>query len=399
MSHWSPIMSGLPDMVVTVPGEQSDQKIAPVESRLLEVARLGLIGDVRSLRQQLRNLQRSGPSAYLSAEARIQLASLIADSSADAPLRAATRANGLDAREVGVPGGAEEVIDAERPVLDSPVASGLDRLLREHSRRHLLEEANLTPTSRVLLTGPPGSGKTMAARWLASELGLPLCSVEPAAVMSSLLGESAKALAAAFRGAASRPCVLFLDELDVFARRRSDTQDVAEAKRLVNTLLLELDRVPDRVVVIGATNHPEVLDQAVMRRFELRLEFAKPSQRARVELMRNALFDAGRDVADPVVRAVASAAKGRSASDIVAVTRAALRRSIIDELPIDIALVTQFIAARFTGRSNAAIYARATAIHALMASGLGVERIAELAATTPATVQDMLDRPVLFEDA
>ncbi len=318
------------------------------------------------------------------------MAALVIDSDADAPLRAVARSLGTQPvtyHEVGRP---EPVFDPEQPVLDPSLREALARLVREHERRHLLEEANLAPTSRVLLVGPPGSGKTMTARWMAGQMGLPLASVEPSAVLSSLLGESAKALAAAFRAADRQPCVLLLDELDVFARRRSDINDIAEAKRLVNTLLLELDRLSDRIIVVGATNHPEALDPAVVRRFQLQLNFAPPSESARARIMRGVLERAGRTVPDEVLHALAVASSGRSASEIVDIAVAAIRRSIIDEEPLEPAFVSQFVGARFVGRSDTANKARLRVVTTLTAAGYTPEQLAPLIGSTTSTVLAML---------
>lgn len=372
------------------PSSDSAARADALEDRLLEIARLGLVGDARSLRQQLRNMQRTGRAAPLSSQARTRLAALVVDTDADAPLRAAARAVSAQPtlpHDVGRP---EPVFDAEQPVLDASVRDALERLVREHEHRHLLEEANLSPTSRVLLIGPPGSGKTMTARWLAGRVGLPLAAVEPSAILSSLLGESAKALAGAFRTADRQPCVMLLDELDVFARRRTDINDIAEAKRLVNTLLLELDRLSERVIVVGATNHPEALDPAVVRRFQLQLSFATPNELGRAEIMRSVLERAGRNVPEVSVAALAAVTGGRSASDIVDTAVAAIRRSIIDEVPVEAAFISQFVGARFVGRGEAANRARLGVVSALTDAGYSAERIAPLVGSTSPTVMAMV---------
>jgi SpoVK/Ycf46/Vps4 family AAA+-type ATPase len=219
----------------------------------------------------------------------------------------------------------------------------------------------------------------MTARYIAEELGLPMLTVEPAQVLTSLLGESARNLAEVLQAAKQIPSVVFLDELDAYARRRSDASDVAEPKRLVNTLLLELDRWPERSVLIAATNELSVIDEAVLRRFQMQVQFPMPTAAARASIISVALRRADRTLPESLITSVAATTEGRSGSEISEITMSALRRSIIDGLPMDRALISQFFATRFAGRGKSALAARrAIAEHLQTEAGMSPGEIAHL---------------------
>lgn len=150
-------------------------------------------------------------------------------------------------------------------------------LIEEHRRADLLRSYNLAPRHRVLLAGPPGNGKTSLAEALATELALPLLIVRYESVIASYLWETAVRLSRLFEQVRTRRCVLFFDEFDVVGKERGDVHETGEIKRVVSSLLLQIDDLPSHVVVITATNHPELLDRAVWRRFQLRLELPIPS--------------------------------------------------------------------------------------------------------------------------
>lgn len=151
-------------------------------------------------------------------------------------------------------------------------------LIEEQGRADLLRSYGIEPRNRILLSGPPGNGKTSVAEAIASELMLPFYVVRYEGVMSSFLGETAARLDSAFEFARSRRCVLFFDELDTIAKERSDEHETGEIKRVVSTLLLQIDRLPAHVVFVGATNHSELLDRAAWRRFQVRAELGAPSR-------------------------------------------------------------------------------------------------------------------------
>lgn len=162
-------------------------------------------------------------------------------------------------------------------VLPEIVENALRELLEEHRRADLLRAHNLEPRHRVLFTGPPGNGKTSLAEALATELALPLLVVRYESVIASYLGETAVRLSKLFEQVRTRRCVLFFDEFDVVGKERGDVHETGEIKRVVSSLLLQVDELPSHVVVATATNHPELLDRAVWRRFQLRLHLPRPT--------------------------------------------------------------------------------------------------------------------------
>lgn len=169
--------------------------------------------------------------------------------------------------------------------LTTVTQSAIRDLIEEHERADLLRSYNLEPRHRLLLVGPPGNGKTTLAEAIAYELSLPLLVVRYEAVVGSYLGETAGRISQLFEHVRSRRCVLFFDEFDAIAKERGDPHEVGEIKRVVSSLLLQIDRLPSYVVVIAATNHPELLDRAVGRRFEVWLELPMPTLRERTEFL------------------------------------------------------------------------------------------------------------------
>jgi SpoVK/Ycf46/Vps4 family AAA+-type ATPase len=165
-------------------------------------------------------------------------------------------------------------------VLPPPVVAALNELVEEQHRAELLRSYNLEPRNRVLLAGPPGDGKTTVAEALAQALMIPLFVVRYEAVVASYLGETSSRLQRLFDHVRTRRCVLFFDEFDTLGKERGDEHETGEIKRVVSTLLLQVDRLPTHVVVVTATNHPELLDRAVWRRFQLRLHLPHPDRAA-----------------------------------------------------------------------------------------------------------------------
>lgn len=168
-------------------------------------------------------------------------------------------------------------------VLSAEARQSVAQLVEEHCRRDLLRSHGVEPRHRILLVGPPGGGKTSLAEAIAAELAVPLLSVRYEGLIGSFLGETASRMEALFDAVRVRPCVLFFDEFDVVAKERGDTHETGEIKRVVSSLLLQVDRLPSHVVVIAATNHADLLDRAVWRRMQLRLGLPQPTRAAKIE--------------------------------------------------------------------------------------------------------------------
>ncbi len=161
-------------------------------------------------------------------------------------------------------------------VLPEMVLETCRELVEEQQRRQLLQSHGLEPRHKILLVGPPGNGKTSLAEALASEMMVDLLVVRYDALIGSFLGETAARLSKLFEDVRSRQCVLFLIEFDTVAKERGDENETGEVKRIVSSLLLEIDDLPPHVVTVMATNHSELLDRAVWRRFEAVLELPPP---------------------------------------------------------------------------------------------------------------------------
>jgi SpoVK/Ycf46/Vps4 family AAA+-type ATPase len=158
-------------------------------------------------------------------------------------------------------------------------------VVEEQHRAEVLRAYNLEPRHRILLVGPPGNGKTATAEALASELSVPLMVLRYESVITSYLGETSAKIGRVLEDVRRRHCVLFMDEFDTLAKERGDQHDTGEIKRVVSTLLLQLDQLPSHVVVCAATNHMELLDRAVWRRFQVRVELPMPNREQRTRFV------------------------------------------------------------------------------------------------------------------
>lgn len=201
------------------------------------------------------------------------------------------------------------------PMLSDRVRIGLEQLINERKQIDHLAELGLEPSRSAMFVGQPGVGKTLTARWVAQQLGVPLLVLDLTAVMSSLLGRSGANLRTALDYAKSRSCVLLLDEIDAIAKRRSDDADIGELKRLVTVILQEVDEWPSSGLLLAATNHPELIDPALWRRFDLVVEFDAPSHGDVQQAIKRFLGADGSDL-EKWLNSLALLYRGESYSDI-----------------------------------------------------------------------------------
>ena len=163
-------------------------------------------------------------------------------------------------------------------VLSKTCRTAVDQLVEEQQRSSLLRAHSLDPRHRLLLAGPPGNGKTSLAEAIAESLAVPFFVVRYEAMIGSYLGETAGRLGRVFDYVRTTPCVLFFDEFDAVGKERGDIHETGEIKRVVTSLLMHIDELPSYAVIIAATNHSELLDRAVWRRFQLRLRLPAPGE-------------------------------------------------------------------------------------------------------------------------
>lgn len=218
-------------------------------------------------------------------------------------------------------------IRAEAPLFNSTVSHALATILEESSNVEALSAIDLTPPKTCLIFGPPGTGKTRLALWIARKLGLPVVLVRLDGLVSSFLGTTARNIGNLFTFANRHRCLLMLDEFDAIAKVRDDPQEVGEIKRVVNALLQNLDTRREIGLTIGITNHPKLLDPAVWRRFEVQLEIPKPDFQVRKSIAAHLMPPV--EPPDSHLRLIAWFTEGATGAEIEAVVRTYKKASAI----------------------------------------------------------------------
>lgn len=170
-------------------------------------------------------------------------------------------------------------------VLDENLVTSIKEFVEEHQRADILKSYGLTPRNKILFAGPPGNGKTSLAEAVAYELMYPMLVVRYDSLIGSYLGETASRLKKVFELARTQRCVLFFDEFETLGKERGDTRETGEIKRVVSSLLLQVDRLPSHTIIITASNHPELLDRAVWRRFQIKCELKNPNKQQIIKFL------------------------------------------------------------------------------------------------------------------
>ena len=211
----------------------------------------------------------------------------------------------------------------------------LNNFIEDAHNIDALARGGIASRLALMLSGLPGTGKSLLAGHVASQLGRPLYVVRLDSVISSLLGDTAKNVRAIFDYIPTGNAVLFLDEVDAVAKLRDDRQEMGELKRVVNTVIQGLDSLDDGSVVVAATNHPQLLDPAIWRRFPYQIEIDAPETDVRESMWAHFLF---KDEETEISTLLASLSSGLTGAEIEQIAMNARRRLLLTgstELPLD----------------------------------------------------------------
>jgi SpoVK/Ycf46/Vps4 family AAA+-type ATPase len=213
-------------------------------------------------------------------------------------------------------------------ILPQHLDSELKQLVIETRMTGKLEEKGLRPRRRLLLSGPPGTGKTLSAAALAGELKFPLFTVLLHGLITKYMGETAQKLRLVFDAVRTTRGVYLFDEIDALAGARGSENDVGEARRILNSFLQFLDENAGPSIIVATTNLPQILDKAILRRFDLVLPYEMPNGTAIEKAMRRRLI--GFDANAVHWSDITSKAAGLSTADVVSAAEDAARRSVLD---------------------------------------------------------------------
>ncbi len=215
-------------------------------------------------------------------------------------------------------------------VLNSSLDCQLKRIIREQRQASQILEHGLSPRRKLLLMGPPGTGKTMTAAVLAGELGLPLFQVRLDGLITKYMGETAAKLRQVFDATDRTRGVYFFDEFDAIGSQRGLTNDVGEVRRILNSFLQMIEQDDSHSLIVAATNHPEVLDHALFRRFDDILHYELPDELHIAGLLKSRL---GQKSAKGVSwKRLARKAKGLSYAEIVRACDEAMKEAIMEKM-------------------------------------------------------------------
>ena len=213
--------------------------------------------------------------------------------------------------------------------LDDTTRSRIDRILLEQRNRKTIFEHGMQPIRKLLLVGPPGTGKTSTAAVLAGELGLPLFSIQLDGLITKYLGETAAKLRLIFEAIQQTRAVYFFDEFDALGGERGAKNDVGEIRRVLNSFLQFLEQDESDSIIVAATNHPQILDRALFRRFDSVIEYQLPSRAVVEKVIRSRL--ALLDTSQIEWNKALEATEGLSHSDLTRACEHAAKNAILQK--------------------------------------------------------------------
>lgn len=211
-------------------------------------------------------------------------------------------------------------------VVGEATRAQIKQVLAEQRQRHGLTEHGFHPIHRLLLEGPPGTGKTMTAAVIAHELDLPLMTIRLDSVLSKYLGETGSKLRLLFEAAASQRAVYLFDEFDALGGDRSGN-DVGEARRILNSFLVFLEQASPASIVVAATNHRAILDRALFRRFDMVISYYHPTADEAVTVLKARLGPMGKGIRWASVQGVTH---GLSHAELVKAAETTAKRALLE---------------------------------------------------------------------
>ena len=214
-------------------------------------------------------------------------------------------------------------------IVSSRVEQSLRRIIKEQRHLSKLLEHGLSPRRKILLVGSPGTGKTLTGSALAGELGIPLFAVRLDALLTKFMGESAAKLRQIFDAVHNARGVYFFDEFDAIGGQRIALNDVGEVRRILNSFLVMIEEDTSNSLILAATNHPQILDDALFRRFDDVIEYDLPTKTQIAQILKNRLGNfapAGLDL-----HALARAAEGLSHAEITRAAEEAVKNAVMHD--------------------------------------------------------------------
>lgn len=283
-----------------------------------------------------------------------------------------------------------DIIINKAPVLAPIIKERIDGFINERKNIQILLDRNIRPSTSLLLLGQPGTGKTMLAKYIAAELNKNLVILDLSASVSSLMGKTGANLKKIIQYCKQNACILLFDEFDAIAKRRIDNTDIGEIKRVVNILLIELEDWPTSSMFIATSNHPELLDKAIFRRFDHIVSLDVPEREQRLELLQGELREfMNSEDSHAMLGPVSDLLIGRSAADILKFCNNIKRRIILKSDEPRFAIIHELEAYTLDKKIRAKY---CVLLKRMLGGKISVRRIAELTGLSPAGVQHHLSK-------